>query len=420
MRHVVPALMLLTLTGCIGDPLFPPSGSSTAAASASAGPIGALQFTPITAQNAQYAGGAGVASGTAAVPAATGPVPAPNGVSVAGGGPAQATGQFSGNMNGGYYPFGPAYGSGGPTTLVSLTQAETTGSRGPYLSVMSTIVAPIIKAWASDAQLLSVTGQTDGSGLLDEASPSPAPTPCGPVYGPTADTGWRFTYTSASRNESLSFVVTAAKTVIVRSRWAPLDLATADVQVDNSVAIQSLVTAITTQGYQSEEEKTGKDYFLGTPYNAPCLYPMPMPMASGAAKQNYTEVVYAVPQDARWNATLQVELGKPVWVLNFYAQQQKATTGPQDYYFNNAANGYVDARTGAVIRFSRPTRQHFAVPMPGPSIPAPEPSVTRSSAPTPQPTVPTSPGPSVSASPSTGPTPQPTPTPSATPTSQQQ
>ena len=148
--------------------------------------------------------------------------------------------------------------------------------------------------------------------------------------------------------------------------------------MDNDAALKAMITAIETRGFKGEEEKTGLDYFLGSPYatNASCFGP---PM-TGPGSQ---EALYEVPPDARWNTSLQVILGKPVWQLNFYANS-KPMDPTQGYWVNLSANGMVDATTGAVIRFQRPSRQliptPMAYPVPAPTVPVALPSPTPSAA----------------------------------------
>ncbi|MDB5098844.1 MAG: hypothetical protein JWM80_3265 [Cyanobacteria bacterium RYN_339] len=400
MRRIL-IMSLLLASGC-ALPANVPSASPVNKANTPVEPLAGVTFRSLAAENTRYAGGVGVPQAAVqptsvsiampvpavypSAPPASGPYPGQPFLP-----PAQPDGLFSGNMNGGYYGFGPSYGGGGaPTALVSITQAETTGSQGPYRQMMATVVTPVVKAWAADAQLITSNGNTGSDGLLTGSSPSPIPS-CAPVYyGQDQQNGWNLVYYSAARGEMLNFTVAQAKTLIVRTRWAPMDLS-APIAVDNDAALQGLITAIKTQGVKSEEEKSGKDYFLGSPYSATngmCFGPV----ASGP---NHTETVYDVPADARWNTSLQMMLGKPVWQLNFYANGQKDTY-QQGFYFNNSANGMVDATTGAVIRFGRPSKQFFGTPdpnqgpypikggpMPMPSLmPSPAPTTTPSPAPT--------------------------------------
>jgi hypothetical protein len=364
--------------------------AEAAAQTTPAEPLAGVQFESISEQNTHYMGGVGVpapatvptgvtTSMAAPMPMVMGSAPPPGGPMGMYLPPAQPVGLFSGNMNGGYYGFGPSYGSGAPTTLVSITQAETAGSKGPYLSMMSNVITPVIKAWAKDAQLVNSSGNTGSDGLLTSSTPSPVPS-CGGYYGPDQQSAWNLAYYSAGRSEMLTFMVTEAKTTILRTHWAPLDLAATPIAVDNDAALKALITAVETRGFKGEEEKTGLDYFLGSPYatNAGCFGP---PMTGPGAQ----EALYEVPPDARWNANLQLILGKPVWQLNFYAN--KPMDPAQGYWVNMSASGMVDATTGAVIRFQRPSKQQIPQPMgyPEKMMPSPIPVTPPTAIPTPTP-----------------------------------
>jgi hypothetical protein len=396
-------------------------------------PLGGRAFTAVTAQNAQYTGGMTTAFPGAATPnsaAAPVAVGAPatgnaNASPVYGSGAGSTTGMVSGNMQSAYgYSGGPFYsGSGAPTTLVSITQTEAPGAKGPYMQMLSAVVAPILKDWSADALLTRSSATTGNDGLLRDVAPPPVASTgaCAPYYSPGVDSGWRLTYFSSTRAETLNFIVSANKTVIIRMRWAPLDLAAVPIAVNNDVAIKSLITAIKTPGFQSEEQKSGMDYFLGVAFNNACFNGYAVPAPAGGASQ--IEVIYDVPADANWNTSLQVVLGKPVWQLNYYANNgfqtmpmaalpgfvntttaagadpsavastassSSATTGSgstapsanSSYYFQNSASGEVDARTGAVIRFSRPSKQYYQQPVYAPGSPA-KPPVTLTPTPTP-------------------------------------
>ncbi len=438
-RKPVHLLLLLAISGCAA-PLAPAPGggaSSREALSQPPEPLGGLVFKVLAPENARYAGGVG----GAAMPtgATTAPMPAPAATTAPGtsmpvpggpsGPPAPPEGLNSGNMNGGYgyaYGYGPGFFGGEPTTLISLTQSETVGSKGPYRQLIEAVVQPVVKDWAADAKLMMSNATTGTDGLLTESPSSPPPSGfragCEPMYGSPSDSGWRLTYLSASRREMLNFYVMPAKTLVIRARWAPMDLAATPVAVDNDVALRSLATAIETRGFKGEEEKSGLDYFMGGSFGQGCFGPvaMPAPYPYGGSQENRTEVVYDVPDNARWNTSLQVILGKPVWELSFYAQPEppKPTVapGPQGempvyddpgFYFNSSARGLVDATTGAVIRFSRPHRQFYAKPMKGPfpsPMPVageppkmPPPSLAPTAGPSPSPSVDVSPSPSPSA-----------------------
>lgn len=405
-------------------------------------PLGGVTFKPISAVNSRLIGSGNgvVAAGSAnmaapaAAPAATragGPVAESSGGGMAmdsnagitkgapapGPGASTAGGAYSGNVwnNYGYgYYFGGYFGgysgSDEPMALVSITEAETAGSKGSFQDIVKAVAAPVIKAWAKDARLVQSNASlgNDGQVFNDPNAPTlnkgNVNVYGGGYYGEAP--GWRLNYLSPSRNEALNFFVTAQKTLIIRMRWAPLSLAPENISVDTSTAIKRLIGAIEDKGFRGEEEKSGLDYFLGTAFEQPKT-------PGGDDQYHKAEVVYDVPDRARWNATLQQVMGRLVWELSYYNQVEYPTTtagstgsagtavvdaavatkvvsnlkfgllqvsaarpaiAPMPYpmpdgqpqpsgewresYFQNSAQGMVDAQSGAVIRFTRPMK-HF-------------------------------------------------------------
>ena len=235
---------------------------------------------------------------------------------------------------------------------------------------IATVVAPVLAAWATDAKLTSSYGTTDGGGLLPTPAAGASPYPGGPGT-------WSLSYYAASRSELLTFVITPEKTTVVRERWAPLDLAAYPAKVDNDAATLALLHAVRTRGFQGEEEQTGLDHFLGIPFGSGYGYgggvvvvpPVPAPDArpTTLASVPPDEVQYDVPVDASWSESFQVILGKPVWQLSAYGN---ASQGSGAGYYDSGAQGLVDATTGAVIRFMRPTRHYFGQDKPLPAASA--------------------------------------------------
>lgn len=320
----------------------------------------------------------------------------------------KAGGAFSGNIysNYGYdYYFG---GFGGynnqDLALTSVQQAETAGVSGGFSAVVAGAAAPVIKSWAEDARLIRSSAMLDSKGSL-VSNPQPPQPDANPLNG--SPDGWSLTYASSSRMEVLIFAVTPSKTTILRLHWEPLSLAAERVTTDSSTAIQKLIAAIQDKSFKSEEEKSGNDYFLGFPFTQPMNDQMDSPY-------NRTTVLYQVPADAHWNVDLEEIMGKLVWSLSYNeggnmaypagigyavpamavaAQPELAvkgapsslvdsngssdgntlvgtTTGVPEHcvntpgtwtdgWTNNSGQGMVDAETGAVIRFTRPTKSQY-------------------------------------------------------------
>jgi hypothetical protein len=118
-------------------------------------------------------------------------------------------------------------------------------------------------------------------------------------------------------------------------------------------AIARLSAAIGDRAFKSEEERTGRDYFLGITFKPPDPGRMISP--------GRIEVLYAVPNDARWIVNFESVIGKAVWHLSFYTPSLDTWSGrgrvppsPPEY----SGEGLIDAASGAVIRFRRPYKRY--------------------------------------------------------------
>lgn len=446
--------LMATLSGCAGMPNLAtlpgqkPAAGSGALANGQVNqplePLNGLQFRPITdgamlqngglqsalggQNNAQRGGGGTMASADAVAPAAA---PMPTGAS-AGMATSEAAiappggkmmggngGAASGNVYG-YYGYGYFFGAeNDQMALVSLQQAEAAGVNGGFKEVVAQVAAPAVKEWAQDARLVQTQALVDQEGKLFPA-PEGSEVASNPLDGFYGDrSGWRLVYRSSARGEVLIFTVTSAKTLVIRLRWAPLNLDPARVAVDSGAAIQSVAQAVASRSAQSEEEKTGLDYFLGVKYQQPDI--------GYRDENNRTEVVFAVSPKTRWNVSLDMIMGKLVWNLNGYANDEAANPDgpiampmpaivsarpeaapgvavgepnpnePVSYcspanpvermgWYNQSIQAMVDAESGAVIRFSRPMKHFYkdmspvpcsepgSVPFPGSERPVPEPA----------------------------------------------
>lgn len=371
----------------------PSAAGAPAPAMAAESASGDANFSAPSSAGTVPSAGGGMALGMNA----KGPMPSPGG----------AGGAFSGNVWSNYgfgYYFGGGGNMGDQMALVSLQEAETKGSTGSFQEIVAGIAAPVVKPWAPDARLVESGSVLTNDGALFVDTPQPGmgggmdakmsmmPMP-GPGYPGSYDGSgaWRLVYASSERREVLQFTVKADKTSIIRMRWAPLDLAPERVLTDSASAVRSVVKAVTDKTFQGDEEKTGKDYFLGFAFQQP---------QTGQWDGDYqkTEVLYEVPKDARWNVTLTQVMGKLVWDLNWNApwnQPMIAGTSagmavampmpmiepamdmerptsisarpecapgfraePQSY-INYWGQAMVDAETGTVIRFSRPTKTTY-------------------------------------------------------------
>lgn len=447
LKRLIPmtAMIASALTGCVAPGTLDLGGLTDQKSVKGSGgrpasnrplePLAGVQFRPISAANARIfseQGGGLNASAPRAEAAVSKAAPAAGLASdattsssprVDGASPAIG-GAYSGNVWGGLgYQYHYGMDTSRQMSLVSAQEAEISGSSGGFTEALA-VTAPVVKEWASDARL------TESRSLLNDTdSRVPVAMPGVSTNAVTRalslsvgseNEGWRFVYVSSSRNEMLQFVVLPEKTTVLRLAWAPLDLSPERVKFDAQTAITNLINAVSEATFQSEEEKSRKDYFFGHEFIQPNT-------GEWDNENQKTEVLYRVPEQARWNVSLQQVVGKLVWDINWYATENVApeipgvtppANPPGDFpealapsdavsgsesspvatmpvaasaqatyrvfqsaardvalispevpvpcedgkrqqvgvYTNNGGQGLVDAETGAVIRFTRPTR----------------------------------------------------------------
>lgn len=301
---------LLLLAALISAGCNPLAGNTPAFDSTIRGsdPLAGLSFKPVSQSTAQRLDGSS-ASGATAPAVCPAPAIAPD---------------MACSMP--YYNYG-SYGFNEQMSLVSLFEAEAAGYAGSsFQEMMGTLINPVIRDWSSDARLVSTYGAIEGD-----------------------STTWNLSYMSKTRSESLDFTVGKTKTSIIRKAWGPLMIQPEKIAVDSTAALKSLQDAIMNQNAKSEEDRTGKDYFFGTPL-------------SSANQGSQMEVLYRLPANARWNISLQSILGHTVWQIDGYASNPPAPSPTPSTAATNAtsvsicdyAHGMIDAETGALIRLSRP------------------------------------------------------------------
>jgi hypothetical protein len=146
--------------------------------------------------------------------------------------------------------------------------------------------------------------------------------------------------------------------LVVKLAWAPKDLTEATAPITREMAIARHVATMHDPAAKSEEERTGRDYFIDVPFKD--LFPPP-------PVNNHDELqpAYDFPADTPWTALFDYQYaGKPTWRI--YASQG-----------SGLGYGLVDARTGTEIRFQRPIKGFVSgpvIPLPnGSVIPAPSP-----------------------------------------------
>lgn len=145
--------------------------------------------------------------------------------------------------------------------------------------------------------------------------------------------GWPIAYLSRAKYGALLFYGTG---LVVHLTWAQPEDASDTVPISKARAIAIHVAAMRDPNSQSEEAKTGQDYFLGTPFHDA----FPPPVAFN--QHDELKPVYDFPASTPWDASFEEDFAaKPYWLVS-------VPTG------SGFGMGMVDAVTGAEIRFIRP------------------------------------------------------------------
>lgn len=321
-RTALFTLAAVCVTGCAA-PAAPPSAPARPAA-LWAEPV----FQPITADDLGYIQTLGAANGGLYLNTS------------AGANEQMWPGSVSGNVTGQLvYPAGFDLADPEPKSLVAMDVTEAPGSAGPLGVITRDIVDSVLRGWVPGARLIKAetTLGSDGGPRVDAAGVG----------------GWRLTYQSPDGLAQLKFEVTPEKTLITKTRWAEVPMPVDAARVSEREAIARLIAAIGDRAFKSEEERTGRDYFLGISFEPPDPGRMISP--------GRIEVLYTVPEEARWIVNFESVIGKAVWHLSFYTPSLDAWSGrgrvpprPAEY----SGEGLIDAVSGAVIRFRRPYKRY--------------------------------------------------------------
>lgn len=320
-RTALFALTLLAATGCAGPVVAPPVPAQQAARWAEPA------FRPVTAEDLALLQQLGSSSSDY------------HWTTSGAGNEEMLPGSLSGNLAGQQiYPVGFELAEPKPMSLVAMAVSEAPGSAGPLGVIARDVVEPVLRGWVPGARLVVAETDmgTDGSPRVDASGAG----------------GWRLTYQSPDGNEQLKFAVTPEKTLITKTRWAEVPVPVEAARLSEREAIARLSAAIGDRAFKSEEERTGQDYFLGRAIAPP---------APGGMSPGRVEVLYAVPEGARWTVNLESVIGKAVWNLRFYtpsldswSNRGRIPPSPPEY----SGEGLVDAASGAVIRFRRPYKRY--------------------------------------------------------------
>lgn len=217
---------------------------------------------------------------------------------------------------------------------------------GQEAEFVLTRVRPLVAAWAADGKLDTAYEHSPDLAKLRAGEPDPFdPSTVQDEAAILKNVGWPLPYRSEAKKETL---LVYAKGVVLRVAAAPKSGDEHSAKVSSQTALQALLTALHDPNARSEEERTGRDYYIGTPFGG-VFKPQPAgPFADvGPA--------YTFSDDVGWSTSFDATFpAKPTWWIN--------ANGWPGY-----GRGLVDAETGKVIRFTRTAENHgdsFTVPTP--------------------------------------------------------
>jgi hypothetical protein len=236
--------------------------------------------------------------------------------------------------------------------VVSVTTARLqVPAPGQEAAFVRDAVRPLVSAWAADGRLDTAYNHPPNLGKLRAGEPDPYdPSVVADEAAILKNVGWPLPYRSDAGHALLLVYKTG---VVLRMRYsAPTGSETASGgMLSPEAAIDKLKAALRDPAARSVEEVTGRDYFIGAPYQG-VFNPTPVgPFASVGPSYEFSDA-------APWNALFDDSFaGKEVYWIN--------ANGWPGY-----GRGLVDARTGAVVRFTRTAENHSdALFMPTPFAP---------------------------------------------------
>ncbi|HEY9724089.1 MAG TPA: hypothetical protein V6D47_18950 [Oscillatoriaceae cyanobacterium] len=215
-------------------------------------------------------------------------------------------------------------------------------------------LVPIAQRWASDATLDTQYEKMPDLGAMRAGTDMPYdPNRVKDAASILQNVGWPLAYLSSSKRSALLFYRTG---LVVHLTWALPEDASDTVPIKRAQAIAIHEAAMRSPDSQSEEERTGNDHFLGTPYQG--VFPSPVPFN----QHDDLKPSFDFPPGTAWDATFEEDFaGKPYWLVS-------VPTGA------GYGMGMVDAVTGVEIRFIRPnTNYSTSRTAPTPFVPMPAP-----------------------------------------------
>lgn len=370
-------LVAIGLSGCSTAGLFGAGKPDTKGADRSVAHYGGLKFGPLSDEGAGLLGGNARVAVPMAAPEAAGSysetdLARPNGQGATKAVPGPMPAPLPSVLLGSSYMSGPM----GPMKLDTVTEAKAPGAQASLKRVIERVVRPVLNDWATDAALVSTSGNSGADG-----------------QGPPSGTfGWSLSYVSPSHQEGMAFFVSSEETRVLYLRWEPITIDSDAIKVDSAEAILTVQAAVKDPGIKSREEQDGQDFYLklfggssaggmGIAPNVGVAVPMPAPAPDPAnptvspepktaptpvplQPEATTEILPDLPAGGNWSMQLSPVGDYLVWQLFYEAPGASGGTGmrypPQagdSYsYSNTSVSAMVDARTGELLRIQRPTK----------------------------------------------------------------
>ncbi len=201
-------------------------------------------------------------------------------------------------------------------------EAKTKGFTGTFLESYNAMVKPILKDWSADAKATSVYGNanSDGKGANNIAN----------SYSPYQ---WQYTYTSNSKKEVYSILVSSKETLILRQKWNLKNLNDQNIKVDSTSAIKIFTDKIKDKNYNAEYDNNN-------------LGPNSQPL-------------YELPPNNYWTFYLSQEKYSLIWNINTNYYYPTTIDSESTKYVNTwYSGGYakINATTGEIIYMTRPVK----------------------------------------------------------------
>lgn len=269
-----------------------------------------------------------------------------------------------------YFPYGGTFEE---YTVVDFEEAKSAGVVGSYSDIITKVIKPVIKKLASDARMTYVNGNLDANGLnKNEPQPTGSAMPVPNYYYNQYQ--WTFTFVSPANKEVYNFYISSESTLILKQKWGLKDLSYDNVKIDSSQAIKIVTDAIKNKTTPTTNQDIS---YMGS----------------------NTEFIYDLPKNLNWYLFLEKEKNALIWNINLNINYNypnypvmpmydvvtssgegvssgssgsssdvyspigipptvKPTQAPIEYWYSGAY-ARIDATTGKILQFTRPTRTKY-------------------------------------------------------------